>query len=105
EIPVGPAELARPLVAEERDIDLGDLLVPELDVADAPAAVLSGACGAAQKRADVFGRDRRVSFGEYAGPGRPDGGDVADREHARERRLQRQRVDRDPAVDCQPGFN
>ncbi len=50
----------------------------------------------------ALGHDRGLALGEHAGLGRPDAGHVADRVHAGERRLERQRVDRDPAVDGHP---
>ena len=41
-----------------------------------------------------------LALGEHAGLRRADARDVADRVHVRERGLERQRVDRDPAVDA-----
>ena len=55
-------------------------------------------------RADAAGRDRGLALGEHARLRRADAGDVADRVDAGELRLERQRVDRDPAVDGHARF-
>ena len=77
------------LPAREGDVDLGDLVVAELEVADAAAVVVRGLAGAADERADAVGHDRGLAFGEHARLRRADAGDVADRVDAGEPGLER----------------
>ena len=55
-------------------------------------------------RADGVGDHDGLALGEDAGLGRAHARHVADGVHAGERRLEGERVDRDPAVDGQPGL-
>ena len=88
--------------AQERDVDARDLILAELQVAHAVAAVLCRAGCASDERADPVADHRGLALGEDARLRGSDAGHVADRVHAGKRRLERQRVDRDPAVDSEP---
>ena len=68
-----------------------------------PRPVVGRGVAAAVAGDDRVGDDHRLALGEHARLRRADAGDVADRVHVGERRLERVRVDRDPAVDAEPG--
>ena len=66
--------------------------------------VLRGAGRAAKTRGDVLGGHRRVTFCEHTGTGSTNRCNVTDGEDARVCGLERQPVDRDPAILGERGF-
>src|SRR6185369_2900116 len=89
---------------EEVHVDAPDLAGAKLDVAGAGAVVQARLLAAARSR-NQRGRDgARRAFGEHASLWRAGIGDVSHRINAGVLRLQRARIDRDPAVLDDPAF-
>src|SRR4051794_23144508 len=91
----------RSLATLKRDLDARDLVVAELEIADATPVVAVGIGTAALARDELVRDDARLTLGEDPGLGSSDARHIADRVDAGEARLERQRVDRNPTVDAE----
>ena len=99
----GPSSPPTALAAEERDVDLGHLVVRRTRGSRSRARRTSASAAVPRSRAMMrVGHHAAWPSANTPAFGVPTLVDVADGVDAGERRLEGQRVDRDPAVDGQP---